>query len=86
MATTLTAPMPRNIDPKLTEAYLLDMIGVVDASVWWHDGDLNAHVTVMDDQLFNSKDYQRCCMLDLGLHQTPRNITIEKRHPLRIAA
>lgn len=79
-------PMPRIVDPKLTEAYLLNMLGVVDASVFWYDGDLNAHVTVIEGAQITSREYQTCCMEDLGIHQTPRHITVEKRYPrLRVA-
>lgn len=71
--------MPRGIDPKLTESYLMNLIGVVDASVYWHDGDLNAYVTVLDDSPMTARDYQTCCIEDLGLHQTPKNIQIALR-------
>ncbi len=77
MAVSLLSP--RGIDPKLTESYLMNLMGVVDASVFWHEGDLNAYVTVLDDTPFTVRDYQSCCMQDLGLHQTPKNITIDLR-------
>ncbi|MBN8690705.1 MAG: hypothetical protein J0L72_07930 [Armatimonadetes bacterium] len=80
----VTTSMPKMIDPKLTESYLMNLVGVVDASVWWQDGDLNAYVTVLDESPFSQSDYKRCCVQDLGLHQTPRNITIEQRR-LRVA-
>lgn len=71
--------IPRKADPKLTESYLLNLVGVIDASVFWSKGDLNAHVTVLGDTPFESVDVQRCCMEDLGLHQTPRNVTFDVR-------
>jgi hypothetical protein len=71
--------MPRGIDPKLTESYLMNLVGVVDASVWWHEGTLNAYVTVLDDSPLKPVDYQTCCMEDLGLHQTPNRITVGLR-------
>lgn len=74
-----TMPMPRGVDPKLTESYLMNIIGVVDASVWWQDGEMNAYVTVLDESLFSARDFKNCCMEDLGLHQTPKNITLEQR-------
>lgn len=72
---------PRKTDPKLTEAYLLNLVGVIDASVFWAQGDLNAYVTVLGDAPFTANDFQRCCMEDLGLHQTPRKVTIDLRMP-----
>lgn len=70
---------PRKANPKLTETYLMNLAGVLDASVFWSQGDLNAHVTVLGDTPFTEKDIQRCCMEDLGLHQTPRNVTLNLR-------
>jgi len=43
------SPMPRGIDPKVTEVYLLHCLEVLDASVIWHDGALRAFVTVKAD-------------------------------------
>ncbi|MBL8061193.1 MAG: hypothetical protein JNK63_10825 [Chthonomonas sp.] len=72
---------PRKTDPKVTEKYLMNLVGVVDASVYWSKGDLNAHVTVLGDAPLTAHDFQRCCMEDLGLHQTPRNVVIDLRVP-----
>lgn len=71
--------MPRGIDLKLTEQYLLGMSDVLDASVWWSDGALNAHVTVTEDSPLERRDIQAACMTDLGLHQTPRALRLEMR-------
>ncbi len=68
--------MPRGINPKLTEEFLLSMTDVADASVFWLDGDLRASVTVIDDDLLGVADIQKLCMDELGLHQTPRSITL----------
>jgi|LakMenE01Jun11ns_1017448.scaffolds.fasta_scaffold8303531_1 hypothetical protein len=78
--------MPKGIDPKLTESYLMNLVGVVDVSVWWQDEALHAYVTAIDDSVFSARDYQNCCMQDLGLHQTPRNITIGLRRDRSLAA
>lgn len=64
------------IDPKTTEMFLLSQPEVSDASVWLSDGDLHAHVTVMDEQLVSRRALQGRCMNELGLHQTPRNILL----------
>lgn len=73
--------MPRKINPKLTEQYLLGLEDVVDASVWWHDGNLCACVTVLDSSVVESRDFQVQCMETLGLHQTPRNIMLTEVKP-----
>lgn len=71
--------LQRNVDLKLTESYMMNLVGVVDASVFWHDGDICAHVEVLDNSFLTSRDVQMCVMQDLGLHQTPRHITLAKR-------
>lgn len=68
--------MPRNIDPKLTECYLLALADVLDASVFWCDGDLRACVTVHDGANYSEKGLQALCLTDLGIHQTPRAVTL----------
>lgn len=78
--------MPRSIDPKLTENYLMSLVGVIDASVWWQEDHLHAHVTVLDASPIAAKQFKSCCMEDLGLHQTPTSLTIEQRRGfLRVA-
>lgn len=71
----------RKIDPKLTEKYLLNLVGVVDASVFWSQGELNAYLTMLPDGPIDANGVQRCCMEDLGLHQTPSKVTIDLRLP-----
>lgn len=73
--------MPRGIDPKLTEAYLMHCHDVLDASVIWHQGELRAFVTIQDDDAVDDRLLQRRCLEDLGLHQTPRAITLILAHP-----
>ncbi|MBX7131916.1 MAG: hypothetical protein K1X67_04465 [Fimbriimonadaceae bacterium] len=67
--------IPKGVDPKLTENYLLDIPTVTDASVWWSDGRLYAHVTTFDPQLTES-DLKHDCLSDIGIHQTPQQITL----------
>jgi hypothetical protein len=71
-----TEVMPREINPKLTEAFLLSQSAVLDASVLWHDGNLYAYVTVDEGSEIRPVDLQRECVEVLGLHQTPRNIKL----------
>ena len=66
----------RGIDPKVTESFLLSQPEVVDASVWFLDGDLQAHVTVLDEAAVTRRALQARCMEELGLHQTPREILL----------
>lgn len=71
----------RGIDPKLTESFLLSQPAVVDASVWFSNGDLHAHVTVIDEYAGTRRELQAACMEQLGLHQTPRDILLIQARP-----
>ena len=71
----------RGIDPKLTESFLLSQPDVVDASVWFLDGELQAHVTVLDQAEVSRRTLQAACMDELGLHQTPRDIMLIQARP-----
>lgn len=77
----MTATMPRGIDPKLTESYLLNLTEVHDASVWWSEGSLRACVAVLDTEDVNPVSLQQKCMEELGIHQTPRAITLMSVRP-----
>jgi hypothetical protein len=78
--------MPRGINPKITEQYLLSLNDVLDASVLWCEGDLHAYITVPEDEVMSRGDIQKSCMEELGLHQTPRQITFMRaRTRLRAA-
>jgi len=78
--------MPRGIDPKLTETYLLHCNEVLDASVIWYQGELRAFVTILDDDEVDDRVLQRRCLEDLGIHQTPRAITLILARPRARAA
>ncbi len=71
--------MPKQIDPKLTESFFMNFVGVLDASVWWQDDELHAHLVLSDNAWFGPRDFQRCCSEDLGIHQTPRHISVALR-------
>lgn len=71
----------RGIDPKLTECFLLTQPDVVDASVWFSQGNLVAHVTVFDEADVNGRSLQALCMDELGVHQTPREIRLSMARP-----
>lgn len=62
------------INPKITERFLLTQPDVLDASVWLSDGRMHAHVTIHDESSLSSGDLKLACAEGLGLHQTPVNI------------
>lgn len=74
--------MPKGINVKLTERYLMGMADVLDASVWWSNGQLNAFVTVVDDSDLSRRNIQAACMNDLGVHQTPRTLELVMKRKL----
>ncbi len=71
----------RGIDPKLTENFLLSQPDVLDASVWFTQGNLLAHVTVLDEVGLNARALQSACLEELGVHQTPREIRLIAARP-----
>ena len=68
--------MPKGINPKLTEQFLLSCPEVLDASVLWSDGALFAFVTVGEQEDITPIEIQGNCMDHIGLHQTPRVIKL----------
>ena len=69
------------VDPRRTEALLQAQDGVLDASVWFHEGDLAAHVTVRDDTNWTVRDLQAVCLETIGIHQTPRTVLMISARP-----
>ena len=69
------------VDPRLTEMLLQEQDGVLDASVWFHEGDLAAHVTVREDASWTVRDLQAICMETIGIHQTPRTVLLVSARP-----
>lgn len=65
-----------SIDPQVTESFLMSFPDVVDASVWFSQGDMMAHVTLDGDVVYSPRDFQRACLESLGLHQTPRRVLL----------
>lgn len=65
---------PNSINPKRTEEFLLSLPEVYDASVWFTESGMVAHVTVSGDPSMTAKKIQLQCMDELGLHQTPREV------------
>jgi hypothetical protein len=63
----------QKIDPKLTEQYLLTQPDVVDASVWFEQGEMRAHVTLLDTSEMTPHELRLQCACELGLHLTPKH-------------
>ena len=62
----------QKIDPKLTEQYLLTQPDVVDASVWFEQGEMRAHVTLLDTSDMTPHELRLQCACELGLQFTPK--------------
>lgn len=69
------------VDPKVTEQYLLTQPDVVDASVWFEQGEMHAHVTLLDSALVTARDLRILCACELGLHHTPRDFVCLSARP-----
>ncbi len=66
--------VPKGVDPKRTENFLMELPDVVDASVWFSDTGLMAHVTVCGDVSMTARKIQSACLHGLGVHQTPKEV------------
>lgn len=66
--------IPKGVNPKLTEQFLMNLPDVVDASVWYSETGLMAHVTISGDPSLTSRKIQAQCLNELGVHQTPREL------------
>ena len=64
------------IDLKATESFFLSQDGVIDASVWFTDGDLVANIVVYDERKISAEDLKRACSLELGVRQTPKQLML----------
>lgn len=69
------------VDPRRTEALLRAQEGVLDASVWFNEGDLAAHVTVRHDAGWTVRGLQAVCLETIGIHQTPRTVLMISARP-----
>lgn len=59
------------VDPKVTEEFLMTQDEVVDASVWLDRGRLRAHVTVSDRARWTREALQDACARQVGPGHTP---------------
>jgi hypothetical protein len=75
MAVRLTL-VQGGVDLKLIESFLLSHNAVLDASVWVSNGNIMAHVTVLDDDTVDPAYLKAACAKHLGVHQTPTEILL----------
>jgi hypothetical protein len=71
----------KRINPKITEEYLLTQPDVVDASVWFDQGELKAHVTLLDTATTSAKELRILCACELGLQHTPSHFVCLAARP-----
>lgn len=71
--------MRRTSDPKLTEAFLLQQDGVLDASVWYRGDRLRAHVTPVAHAVVCVDSLRAACVEGLGEEQAPEAILVVPR-------
>ena len=72
------------INPMLTEQFLLRQPEVVEATVWYTRGCLNAAVTLLDGARVEARALQTKCRQLLGKNQVPSEITFS--YACRLAA
>ncbi len=63
-------------NPKITESFLRNQTGVVEAAVWLKNGALLSRVVVSDDACLDAHDLQQACVRFIGEHQAPRLIML----------
>jgi hypothetical protein len=64
------------VDPKRTEQFLLSQDDVVDASVWFDSGELNAYVTVSPESRVSPELLRGACAAHIGENHTPHHLTL----------
>jgi len=65
-----------NVNPKVTEEFLLAQDDVLDASVWISDGALSAHVTPAPGANLDPSKLIGACFDGVGSLHTPKQITL----------
>ncbi len=71
----------RQVDPKVTEQYLLTQPDVVDASVWFEQGEMRAHVTLLDTSGWTPYELRLQCACELGIQHTPKHFVCLNARP-----
>jgi hypothetical protein len=71
----------RSADPRLTERFLLTQPEVIEASVWFEHGELNAFVTLIDSARVSARDLRIECASNLGLELTPKHFVLQCARP-----
>ncbi len=67
-----------DLDPCLTQSFLLSHEGILDATVWMAKGTLLSRIVVCEHFTASEFDLQKACQKKLGLEQTPRMILMER--------
>ena len=71
--------MRRTSDPRRIEAFLLSQDGVLDASVWFQNDGLRAHVTPVSHTAVCAVELRKACVEGLGEAQAPDSILVVPR-------
>lgn len=71
--------MRRTGNPRLTEAFLLQQDGVLDASAWFLRDRLHAHVTPVSPTAVCAVALREACVKGLGEAQAPEEILVVPR-------
>lgn len=71
--------MRHSVDPRLTEAFLMQQEGVRDASVWFGGDRLQAHVTPLSHYAICEVELREACVKGLGKEFAPDSILVVPR-------
>jgi len=63
------------------ESFLLGLDDVADASVWFHQGQLCAHVCLHDAHGFTDQEIIEQCQNALPINMVPHNVTLSSIRP-----
>ena len=65
-----------DVDPRVTEQFLLNQEEVMDASVWLDRLGLHAHITPTPGTNVDTKKLMTVCAALIGVKQTPEDIQV----------
>lgn len=64
------------LDTKVTEQFLLSQPEILDASVWFDDGQMIAHVTIHDKTGWDELRLGHACVQTIGTQLTPSRFVL----------
>ncbi|HXH59769.1 MAG TPA: hypothetical protein VNI20_00265 [Fimbriimonadaceae bacterium] len=67
-----------SVDPAVTAGFLGCLGNVLTAEAWFEDGKMIARVRVTHDANIRECDLKEACLTNIGIHQTPRSIILER--------